>query len=123
MENKTKSTEILNALEALADEEKRNFLPHFFKTGKGEYGEGDKFLGVVVPNIRNVVKQFRGADFDTISALLVSPWHEVRMSGLLLLVDCFKRDKTSSKEQIYTYYLSNTQYINNWDLVDLSAPY
>lgn len=115
--------EIVRQLKLLADEGKRNFLPRFFKTGKGEYGEGDKFLGVVVPRVRSVVKQYRKTDFETITDLLTSSWHEVRLCGLLLLVDNYKRGDDTLRKQIFEYYLSHTEGINNWDLVDLSAPY
>ena len=122
MKNRDKSAQIISALQALADDEKKIVLPRFFKTGAGEYGEGDKFIGVVVPNIRSVAKQFRDVDFETIGELLQSPWHEVRMCALLLLVDLFKREKGEGKKMIYQYYLSHTATINNWDLVDLTAP-
>lgn len=123
MGKENKAATIICELKGLANEEKRLFLPHFFKTGKGEYGEGDKFLGVVVPNIRSVAKQYRGTDFETIAVLLSSPWHEVRMCALLLLVDAFGRAAEDSRQEIFQYYLSHTAAINNWDLVDLSAPY
>ena len=115
--------EIVRQLKLLADEEKKNFLPRFFKTGKGQYGEGDRFLGVVVPRVRGVVKQYRETDFETITDLLTSSWHEVRLCGLLLLVDNYKRGDDTLRKQIFEYYLSHTEGINNWDLVDLSAPY
>lgn len=123
MVKQNRTDEIVRQLKLLADEEKKNFLPRFFKTGKGEYGEGDQFLGVVVPRIRSVVKEFRATDFSTITELLASTWHEVRLCGLLLLVDNYKRAKNSSRKEIFEYYLSHTKAINNWDLVDLSAPY
>lgn len=123
MEKEDKHIQVISALQALADEEKKRVLPRFFKAGVGEYGEGDKFIGVVVPNIRCVAKQFRGLDFDTIGELLQSPWHEVRMCALIVLVDTFKREKGEGRTKVYHYYLSHTATINNWDLVDLSAPY
>lgn len=115
MENR----EIYNELKMLASEEKRVFSPRFFKTGKGEYGEGDKFLGVTVPNIRLVAKRFQDAPLHTIQELLESPWHEMRSCALFIL--CLQTRKGVSKK-IFDFYLSQTERINNWDLVDASAP-
>lgn len=112
-------TSIYNALVAHSDEEKKIVLPRFFKTGKGQYGEGDKFLGVTVPNIRKVAKEFKDVGFDIIEKLIHSPWHEMRMCALLILVD---NSKKSVSKEIFDFYLSQTKHINNWDLVDLSAP-
>ena len=110
---------IHNALVTRSDEEKKIVLPRFFKTGKGQYGEGDKFLGVTVPNIRAVAKEFKDANLDVIEELIHSPWHEMRMCALLILVNYSKKEVS---EDIFNFYLSQTKYINNWDLVDLSAP-
>ena len=110
---------IYNALVARSDEEKKIVLPRFFKTGKGQYGEGDKFLGVTVPNIREVAKEFKDANLDVIEELIHSPWHEMRMCALLILVNNSKKDVT---KDTFDFYLSQTEHINNWDLVDLSAP-
>ena len=110
---------IYNALVARSDEEKKIVLPRFFKTGKGQYGEGDKFLGVTVPNIREVAKGFKDVNFDVIKELIHSPWHEMRMCALLILVNNSKKDVT---KDTFDFYLSQTEHINNWDLVDLSAP-
>ena len=113
------TTQIYNALVARSDEEKKIVLPRFFKTGKGQYGEGDKFLGVTVPNIREVAKEFKDINFDIIEELIHSPWHEMRMCALLILVNNSKKEVT---KDTFDFYLSQTKYINNWDLVDLSAP-
>lgn len=115
--------EIEKALAAYADPEKRVVLPRFFKTGKGEYGEGDRFLGVVVPNTRRVARQCKDAPFAVVEQLLGSPWHECRLCGLLILVERFKKADERCRKVVYDLYCSNTQWINNWDLVDLSAPY
>ena len=112
-------TQIYNALAARSDEEKKIVLPRFFKTGKGQYGEGDMFLGVTVPNIREVAKEFKDVNFDVIEELIHSPWHEMRMCALLILVNNSKKEVT---KDTFDFYLSQTKYINNWDLVDLSAP-
>ncbi len=118
--NKIKDIE--EALSQLSTDEKREVLPRFFKTGKGEYGEGDKFLGVTVPNIRQVAKQCKEEPLTTVEELLQSPWHECRMCALLILVEKFKKASSEEKEQIVDLYLQNAVRINNWDLVDLSAP-
>ena len=110
---------ITKALRSNSDEEKKVILPRFFKTGKGEYGEGDKFLGVTVPNTRKVAKGYVSVSWEVIEALLESEWHECRLCGLLILV-CKYKDST---EDTVRFYLSHTKGINNWDLVDLSAPY
>ena len=113
------TTQIYNALAARSDEEKKVILPRFFKTGKGQYGEGDKFLGVTVPNIREVAKEYNNVGFEVIKELIHSPWHEMRMCALLILVN---NSKKSVSKEIFDFYLSQTKHINNWDLVDLSAP-
>ena len=113
------TNKIYNALVARSDEEKKIILPRFFKTGKGQYGEGDMFLGVTVPNIREVAKEFKDVNFDVIEELIHSPWHEMRMCALLILVNNSKKEVT---KDTFDFYLSQTKYINNWDLVDLSAP-
>lgn len=113
---------ILHSLRQYIDAEKAIVLPRFFKTGKGEYGEGDKFLGVIVPNIRLVAKQYSHAPLEVVSCLLDSEWHECRMCALLILVMKYKKAAEQEKQAIFDLYLSRTERINNWDLVDLSAP-
>lgn len=113
---------ILHSLRQYIDAEKAIVLPRFFKTGKGEYGEGDKFLGVTVPNIRLVAKQYSHAPLEVVSRLLDSEWHECRMCALLILVMKYKKAAEEEKQAIFDLYLSRTERINNWDLVDLSAP-
>lgn len=111
--------DIYEAFLSLYSEEKRLILPRFFKTGKGEYGEGDRFIGVVVPNIRLVAKEFKDASFTTVKELLASPWHEMRLCGLLILV---QQSRKEVSREVFDFYLSVTDRINNWDLVDLTAP-
>lgn len=94
----------------------------YFKTGKGEYAEGDKFLGLRVPVIRKMVKKHRGMTIDDCMKLLSSEFHEERLFALLSLVDIYKRSDDAAKERIFKLYLKNTRHINNWDLIDLSAP-
>jgi 3-methyladenine DNA glycosylase AlkD len=113
--------EIQKQLEALSTPEKKEFLPYFFKTGKGQYGEGDKFIGVVVPDTRKVAKANKAMPFAELTKLLESEWHECRLCALLILVERFKKAKEDERKQLVDFYLSNTPHINNWDLVDLSA--
>jgi 3-methyladenine DNA glycosylase AlkD len=95
-------------------------LSRFFKTGKGQYGEGDIFWGIKVPVQRVIVKKFKEASLSDIQKLLDSKVHEHRLTGLLILVEKYK--KAEDKKEIYDFYLKNTGNINNWDLVDLTAP-
>ena len=119
---KTSAAQIQRELESYIDPVKREYLPHFFKTGPGEYGEGDQFLGVVVPNTRIVAKKHKEAELEVVAELLQSPWHECRLCALLILVERFKKAAEYHRQEIYDFYLSQTSRINNWDLVDLSAP-
>ncbi|KAA6349912.1 hypothetical protein EZS27_002703 [termite gut metagenome] len=120
---KSKAIEIKQELEKYMDPVKKKFLPKFFKTGKGQYGEGDKFLGVVVPNTRLVAKRYKEEPFEVMALLLESEWHECRLCALLMMVERFKKSDKKERNSIYNFYLSQTLRINNWDLVDLSAPY
>lgn len=106
----------------MANPEKAAFFPRFFKAGPGEYAEGDKFIGVIVPNQRKVAKQFRDLPQTEIDKLLNDPVHECRLTGLLILVGQFERSKDQAqRKSIMQYYLSRTDAVNNWDLVDSSA--
>jgi 3-methyladenine DNA glycosylase AlkD len=109
-------------LQRASDPERAAFLPRFFKTGPGEYGEGDRFLGVSVPQLRAFARQYASLPARDAERLLDSPWHEVRLLGLLLLVDRYRRGSPGERRSIYTRYLARTDRINNWDLVDASAP-
>ena len=95
----------------------------FFKTGPGEYGEGDVFLGIRMPVIRATIRQFKEANLKTAQCLLKSQYHEIRIFALLLMVTLFKKSSPNEQANIFKVYLANTQYINNWDLVDCSAHY
>lgn len=110
---------ITKALRSYSDEEKKAVLPRFFKTGKGEYGEGDRFIGVSVPDTRKVAKAYSDSTEDVVEALLESEWHECRLCALLILVWQYK----NNPDETVRFYISHTSGINNWDLVDLSAPY
>lgn len=112
---------ITDELQAFSTEEKREVLPRFFKTGKGEYGEGDHFLGVAVPDTRTVAKQYKDISLDEIRNLMQSEWHEVRLCALLIMVEKSKKKDETLRKQLFDLYLSQTSRINNWDLVDLSC--
>ena len=119
----TLHNQILEALQFLSSPEKKKFLPYFFKTGKGEYAEGDQFIGVVVPDSRKLVKEYwQKAELSDVQEILKSEFHEMRLVALLILVNKFEKskDKTEQKKLV-DFYLKNTKYINNWDLVDLSC--
>lgn len=108
-------------LRKISSKGKAKILSRFFKTGPGEYGEGDVFLGITVPQIRNAVKIFKDTGLSDIKGLLRSKYHEERMAALLLLVAHFKKSDNMAKKEIFRIYLSNTKHINNWDLIDLTA--
>lgn len=119
--------EIELKMAAMQNEEQARHLMRFFKCGKGEYGEGDRFLGIRVPQTRAIVKEYRKrATIDDAIKLTLSPWHEVRLTGFLLMVDAYKRLKKSFPDScrvIVDKYISSLDRANNWDLVDLSTPY
>ena len=114
--------ELHDALLLASDRRQAILSQRFFKTGPGEYAEGDRFLGIKVPVIRQAIQEYRGLAPTQYRVLLRSPWHEVRLAGLLLLVDAFARGDAQLREQIFRMYLRHGRHINNWDLVDLSAP-
>lgn len=96
-------------------------LQRFFKTGPGEYGEGDQFLGISVPDVRKLVREYHAVPLAEAIRLLESPWHEARLLALLIMVDQYQRGDAPAQTGIYTAYLAHTDRINNWDLVDTSA--
>ena len=112
---------ITNKLQALSDAEKREIFPKFFKAGKGEYGEGDRFLGVTVPNIRAIAKLHKDISIEEIRDLIQSEWHEVRLCALIIMVEKSKKKDEALRKKLFNLYLSQTKRINNWDLVDLSC--
>jgi 3-methyladenine DNA glycosylase AlkD len=116
-----KADNVKRALARLADKDKARILARFFKTGKGQYGAGDKFLGITVPAQRQIAKQFQNLPLSEVAKLLASPIHEHRLTAVLILVDKFQQAVEAEKQKIVKFYLSRTKYINNWDLVDLSA--
>ncbi|MGD8910163.1 MAG: DNA alkylation repair protein [Chromatiales bacterium] len=117
-----KASVVVSRLRQLGDAQIAAHSQRFFKTGPGEYGEGDRFLGIRVPVLRTELKRYLDLPLHEILKLLRSPYHEARLSALLMLVERFKRGGDSSQEAIYRHYLEHTPYINNWDLVDSSAP-
>lgn len=108
---------------SLADWEKAKILQWFFKTWKWEYGQWDIFLGIKVPDQRKIVKKyFKEVKFDDIQELLKSKYHEFRMTALLLLVEKYKKNWIDERKNIYQFYMKNLEYVNNWDLVDVTCP-
>ena len=113
--------EVINALKTLATEERRKINEWFFKTNKGQYGYGDIFLGVRTPDIRNVAKRFsQTITLKTLTELIKNPIHEVRLCALIILVNKYNKEEP---DRIYHYYLKHLNSVNNWDLVDTSAPH
>ena len=118
------SCKLYNEILARQDAEQAVNLSRFFKTGKGQYGEGDKFLGVKVPTTRDVVKQcWQETSFEDLETCICSEYHEIRLAALLTLVQIFKHAKKGKalQQQCIDFYLTHTEFINNWDLVDLSC--
>jgi len=109
-------------IRALSNSRDARFLQRFFKTGPGEYGEGDRFLGIRVPVTRRLIREYQGPAIPAARLLLKSPYHEERLLALLLLVRAYPRATPEAQAEIYRFYLASTPYINNWDMVDCSAP-
>ncbi len=116
-----KASDICRRLRMLGDREKARVLQRFFKTAPGEYGAGDLFVGLRVPEIRKLAKDYRALPFAELIQLLHSPLHEARMLALVILVRTYADGDDPLQERIYHLYLQNTRFINNWDLVDASA--
>ena len=112
-------SQLIKELQEFANPERANLSQRFFKTGKREYGEGDVFLGIVVPKTRSITKKYLDLDVKDVGDLLNSDIHEYRLAGLLILVGKYQKGE---KEKIFNFYLNNSSRINNWDLVDLTAP-
>jgi len=111
--------ELRKDLEKLKNPEQAALLQGFFKTGKGQYGEGDIFLGIKVPEQRKLVKKYKDLGLNEVQELINSKIHEERLIGLLILVEKYK---IGNKKEIFEFYLKNAKQVNNWDLVDLTAP-
>lgn len=112
---------IQNVLKRLSNKKIAEHSLRFFKTGKGEYGEGDTFLGIRVPVLRQLAKKYKDISVNEAFCLLNSNFHEERLLSLFILIQLYKKSDSQQKEEIYERYLSNTPLINNWDLVDSSA--
>ena len=112
---------IRTELHGLGDPVRGTHSQRFFKTGPGQYGEGDKFLGLTVPEMRGIVRKYRELDDAAVLTLLSSQWHEERLVALLLMVEAYDRGDDLRRAHIHRAYLANTTQINNWDLVDASA--
>jgi 3-methyladenine DNA glycosylase AlkD len=116
-------TELQRALKASADRRRAVAVAKFFKTGKGEYGEGDRFIGITVPALRAIAHRYAGLGFGDLERLLASPIHEYRLVALEILVAQFERADEAQRERIVAFFLRQTRRMNNWDLVDAAAPY
>ena len=117
-------SELAKILMAHKDEAQARHLSRFFKTGPGQYGEGDLFLGIKVPTTREIVKQqWKSTSFDELEECVASPYHEIRLAALLTLIQIFSHAKgdTDTQKRCVDFYLSHTAHINNWDLVDLTC--
>ena len=114
--------ELKKTIRVYANKDHAKTMQWFFKTGKGEYGEGDKFVGIKVPIQRKIAKQFVELNLEDLQTLLNSKIHEERLISLLILVDKYYKADEKVKDKIYQFYKKNSRKINNWDLVDLSAP-
>jgi len=112
---------VVRDMKKLRNTKQARLLARFFKTGKGQYGQGDIFWGIMVPETRSIAKNYRYLLLQDIRKLLSSQVHEIRLCALLILVDQYEKGDKSQKEKIFEFYLGNTHRINNWDLVDLSA--
>ncbi len=115
-------SKLLADLKKLKNRQRAKILQRFFKTGKGEYAEGDIFLGIAVPIQRKLAKKYKDLTLSQIQKLLNSKIHEHRLTGLFILVNKYEKSNQNQKNKIFNFYLKNLKNINNWDLVDLSAP-
>ena len=116
-----KASDLKKKLQSIADDEKAVILSRFFKTGKGEYGEGDIFIGIKVPDQRMIAREYSDLPLPELKQLLEDRVHECRLTALMILVDKYAKSDAKTRDEIFTFYLANTRYINNWDLVDLSC--
>lgn len=119
----TKSKEIIELIKDAGNPTQAKLLQGYFKTGPGQYGEGDIFVGIKVPTLRALAKPYREMDLDIVSDLLTSKIHEVRMFALFVMIAKFRKADEDLQKRIFDVYMAHTDFINNWDLVDLSAGY
>jgi 3-methyladenine DNA glycosylase AlkD len=123
MVTRLSASDICSRLQMLGDRERALALQRYFKTAQGEYGEGDVFVGLRVPEIRKLTKEYQALPFEEVRQLLQSSLHEARLLALFILVRAYTQGDDSLQEQIFNLYLQNTRFVNNWDLVDASAEY
>ncbi len=114
--------ELIKELKSLKNSDQAKILARFFKTGKGEYGEGDKFLGLKVPVIRKYAKKYVSLNFQQVQLLLDNEFHEIRLCGAIILTYKYEKSGDIEKKRIFDFYIKNSKKMNNWDLVDLTAP-
>jgi len=119
---KSRILDLRKEIKSLASTEVAKTMQWFFKTGKGEYGEGDVFAGLKVPTQRKIAREFMDLSFTELKILLNSSVHEERLISLFILVEKYEKGDEKSKTKIFSFYLKNRKRVNNWDLVDLSAP-
>ena len=115
-------TELRKKIKSLASPEVSKTMQWFFKTGKGEYGEGDRFAGLKVPTQRKLAREFRDLTLNELKILLSTSIHEERLISLFILIGLYEKGSDKLKQKIFSFYISNRKGVNNWDLVDLSAP-
>ncbi|TGK00338.1 DNA alkylation repair protein [Leptospira langatensis] len=113
--------DLLQEIRSYADPKKVPILSSFFKTGKGQYGEGDLFLGIQVPPLRKLSKKYRGLPLSELQKVVSSKYHEERLAGFFVLCETFQKSTEEDRKKLHEFYLKNMKYVNNWDLVDLSA--
>ncbi|MFB5651911.1 DNA alkylation repair protein [Leptospira wolffii] len=116
-----KASEVIREIRSHADPKKVEILAGFFKSGKGEYGEGDIFLGIQVPPIRKISKEFRGLPLTELQKIVSSKYHEERLCGFFILCETFSKSEEADRKKLHSFYLKNIKYVNNWDIVDLSS--
>ena len=117
------SQDVIRDLAKLANKTKAKLFQSYFKTGKGEYGEGDIFLGITVPEQRKIARKYKELDLSSIQKLLFSRYHEHRFTALEILVMRYEKSQNQQRREIVQFYLKNLDRVNNWDLVDTSAQY
>lgn len=113
---------LISKIKGAGSAEKAKSVSRFFKTGKGEYGYGDKFLGVTVPEVRELIRPYLNIELKDLASLLVNPWHEIRLAGCFILVHKYQKASSDSEQaKLVAFYLKNRKGMNNWDLVDQTA--
>src|SRR5438105_9484906 len=117
-----RASSVVRRMRAMNKPERASHAQRFFKTGPGQYGAGDRFLGLSVPQIRTLAREFRDLPLEEIEKLLDSRWHEARLLAVILLSNAYRHADIATQQRIYRLYLRRTDRVNNWDLVDASAP-